>query len=237
MFFEHRGLLDGSHRAPGARHRRLELPLPVPRRAGARPRGGDRRRARVGADEGPRGVRAARPDAGRGGADAGGRRARAAVLLRRAAGGCWRWATAARPPTRWMSSPTCVRPPDGRRPRPALDLTEDTGILTAIANDIGVEAIFSRQVIAHGRSRRRAARAIDERRLGQRASTRSPRRGGEAWSRSRSSATTAGASPGGPGRPRGGRPLRAHPPHPGGAGVAPTTCCASWSRRRGEARA
>ena len=39
-----------------------------------------------------------------------------------------------------------------RRPRPALDLTEDTGILTAIGNDIGVEAIFSRQVIAHGRA-------------------------------------------------------------------------------------
>jgi D-sedoheptulose 7-phosphate isomerase len=36
-------------------------------------------------------------------------------------------------------------------PRPALDLSEDTGILTAIANDVGVEAIFSRQVIAHGR--------------------------------------------------------------------------------------
>jgi D-sedoheptulose 7-phosphate isomerase len=34
---------------------------------------------------------------------------------------------------------------------PALDLTEDTGILTAIANDIGPEAIFSRQVIAYGR--------------------------------------------------------------------------------------
>jgi D-sedoheptulose 7-phosphate isomerase len=33
----------------------------------------------------------------------------------------------------------------------ALDLTEDAAILTAIANDIGVEAIFSRQVIAHGR--------------------------------------------------------------------------------------
>jgi D-sedoheptulose 7-phosphate isomerase len=46
-----------------------------------------------------------------------------------------------------------LRTPAGdRRPRPALDLTEDTGILTAIANDIGVEAIFSRQVIAHGRS-------------------------------------------------------------------------------------
>ena len=41
--------------------------------------------------------------------------------------------------------------PTHRSPRPALDLTEDTGILTAIANDVGVEAIFSRQVIAHGR--------------------------------------------------------------------------------------
>jgi D-sedoheptulose 7-phosphate isomerase len=36
--------------------------------------------------------------------------------------------------------------------RRALDLTEDTSIITAIANDIGVDAIFSRQVIAHGRS-------------------------------------------------------------------------------------
>jgi D-sedoheptulose 7-phosphate isomerase len=34
--------------------------------------------------------------------------------------------------------------------RPAIDLTEDPGILTAIANDIGVDAIFSRQVIAYG---------------------------------------------------------------------------------------
>ncbi len=43
-------------------------------------------------------------------------------------------------------------PPDLRRPaRAALDLTEDPAILTAIANDIGSEAIFSRQVIAHGR--------------------------------------------------------------------------------------
>jgi D-sedoheptulose 7-phosphate isomerase len=42
-------------------------------------------------------------------------------------------------------------PPGDRSPQPALDLTEDTGILTAIGNDIGVEAIFSRQVIAHGR--------------------------------------------------------------------------------------
>jgi D-sedoheptulose 7-phosphate isomerase len=35
----------------------------------------------------------------------------------------------------------------GRR---AIDLTEDPAILTAIANDIGTEAIFSRQVIAYG---------------------------------------------------------------------------------------
>jgi D-sedoheptulose 7-phosphate isomerase len=44
------------------------------------------------------------------------------------------------------------RAPDPRwRPRRALDLTEDAAILTAIANDIGTEAIFARQVIAHGR--------------------------------------------------------------------------------------
>ena len=36
------------------------------------------------------------------------------------------------------------------RGRPAIDLTEDPAILTAIANDIGTEAIFSRQVIAYG---------------------------------------------------------------------------------------
>jgi D-sedoheptulose 7-phosphate isomerase len=44
------------------------------------------------------------------------------------------------------------RPRDPRwQPRRALDLTEDAAILTAIANDIGTEAIFARQVIAHGR--------------------------------------------------------------------------------------
>jgi len=46
-----------------------------------------------------------------------------------------------------------VTPPAGRgwRPRPALDLTADTAIITALANDIGAEVVFSRQVIAHGR--------------------------------------------------------------------------------------
>jgi D-sedoheptulose 7-phosphate isomerase len=41
-------------------------------------------------------------------------------------------------------------PPSGWPARPAIDLTEDAPILTAVANDIGVEAMFSRQVIAYG---------------------------------------------------------------------------------------
>jgi D-sedoheptulose 7-phosphate isomerase len=43
-------------------------------------------------------------------------------------------------------------PPGMGAPRPVLDLTEDAAILTALANDIGVENIFARQVIAHGRT-------------------------------------------------------------------------------------
>ena len=41
-------------------------------------------------------------------------------------------------------------PHRSRDGRPAIDLTEDPAILTAIANDIGANAIFSRQVIAYG---------------------------------------------------------------------------------------
>jgi D-sedoheptulose 7-phosphate isomerase len=41
--------------------------------------------------------------------------------------------------------------PQGWRARRAIDLTEDPAILTAIANDVGVEEIFQRQVIAYGR--------------------------------------------------------------------------------------
>ncbi len=36
--------------------------------------------------------------------------------------------------------------------RSALDLTADTAIITAIANDIGTEAIFARQIIAYGQA-------------------------------------------------------------------------------------
>ncbi|HEX5926864.1 MAG TPA: SIS domain-containing protein [Baekduia sp.] len=41
-------------------------------------------------------------------------------------------------------------PPAGWPARRALDLTADPAILTAIANDVGTEAIFARQVIAYG---------------------------------------------------------------------------------------
>jgi D-sedoheptulose 7-phosphate isomerase len=46
-----------------------------------------------------------------------------------------------------------VSPPPGGgwRPHSALDLTADTAIITALANDIGTEVIFQRQVIAYGR--------------------------------------------------------------------------------------
>jgi D-sedoheptulose 7-phosphate isomerase len=43
-------------------------------------------------------------------------------------------------------------PPGDWTPRPVLDLTEDAAILTALANDIGFENVFARQVIAHGRA-------------------------------------------------------------------------------------
>ena len=41
--------------------------------------------------------------------------------------------------------------PQGWTARPALDLTEDPAILTALANDIGPDVLFQRQIIAYGR--------------------------------------------------------------------------------------
>ena len=149
VFFEHRGLLEGRE---GARTTPARRASSIRSWASARrPRRGARRRARVGADEGRRGGRAARADA------AEGREAllaaAAALRARLDAGG-----RAARARQRRLGDRRDGR---GRRPRapagpgwpaaPALDLTEDTAILTAVANDIGVEAIFARQVIAHGR--------------------------------------------------------------------------------------
>ncbi|MGH2709089.1 MAG: D-sedoheptulose-7-phosphate isomerase, partial [Actinomycetota bacterium] len=43
-----------------------------------------------------------------------------------------------------------MAPPPGLRPRPALSLTNDEGVVTAVGNDVGYENIFARQVIAFG---------------------------------------------------------------------------------------
>jgi D-sedoheptulose 7-phosphate isomerase len=41
--------------------------------------------------------------------------------------------------------------PVAGRPLPARSLVADTAVLTALANDVGVDVVFSRQLIAHGR--------------------------------------------------------------------------------------
>jgi D-sedoheptulose 7-phosphate isomerase len=43
----------------------------------------------------------------------------------------------------------CVLPPAGYRPVPAISLSMEPAILTAVANDVGTELIFLRQIIAH----------------------------------------------------------------------------------------
>lgn len=44
------------------------------------------------------------------------------------------------------------RHPVGGRAVPAWPLVEDRAVLTALANDVGFELVFSRQLIAHGRA-------------------------------------------------------------------------------------
>ncbi len=45
----------------------------------------------------------------------------------------------------------CLAPPSGWRPVPALSLATEPANITALANDIGIDAIFTRQLIAHAR--------------------------------------------------------------------------------------
>ena len=220
VFFEHRGLLEGrterrSHDAGASsflypflaeREHDLDAVLAdvrasalmkaeevhaAPRRDAARRRAGARRRRR-------RALRAA--------LEAGGR------LLALGNGGS---ATDAMDVVADFVSPPAAFGWPSRR---ALDLTADTAIITAIANDIGTEAIFARQVIAYGRAGRRAARAVDERQLAERA--RRARRGAPA----RAGDDRAGRLRRRPGRRRAARrphrdhALAAHPADPGGAG-------------------
>jgi D-sedoheptulose 7-phosphate isomerase len=44
------------------------------------------------------------------------------------------------------------RHPIGGRPLPAWPLVDDRAVLTALANDVGFELVFSRQLIAHARA-------------------------------------------------------------------------------------
>lgn len=44
----------------------------------------------------------------------------------------------------------CVLPPEGYRPVPAISLSMEPANLTAIANDVGIEAVFLRQMEAGG---------------------------------------------------------------------------------------
>jgi D-sedoheptulose 7-phosphate isomerase len=45
----------------------------------------------------------------------------------------------------------CVCPPHGMQPIPAVSLSSEPAVLTALANDVGAEVIFLRQLIAHAR--------------------------------------------------------------------------------------
>ena len=55
-----------------------------------------------------------------------------------------------------------------RPPLAAVALTTDTSTMTSIANDYAYVQVFSKPVRALGQARRRAARDLDQRQLGQR---------------------------------------------------------------------
>jgi D-sedoheptulose 7-phosphate isomerase len=45
----------------------------------------------------------------------------------------------------------CITPPEGLAPIPAISLTNDSAVITAVGNDVGIENIFARQVIAYAK--------------------------------------------------------------------------------------
>ena len=47
---------------------------------------------------------------------------------------------------------TFLNPPDGVPPLPALSLTGDIAVVTALSNDIGFDVVFARQIAAFGRA-------------------------------------------------------------------------------------
>ena len=64
---------------------------------------------------------------------------------------------------------TFVDPPPPAPPLPALGLTNDVAVVTALSNDVSFDVVFSRQVRAFGRPGDIAIGAVDERRLAERA--------------------------------------------------------------------
>ena len=148
VFFDHRGLLEGREARPVHDTGASSFLYPFLGEQRGRSRSGRRRRAPLRAGQGDGGRRAARADAHRQPRRSSRPRPPGCATTSTRVGACWRSATAAPPPTRWTPWRTSGT---SRAPR-ALDLTEDAAILTAIANDIGTEAIFARQVIAHGRA-------------------------------------------------------------------------------------
>jgi D-sedoheptulose 7-phosphate isomerase len=54
----------------------------------------------------------------------------------------------------------CMMPPPGYEPIPAISLAMEPACLTALANDVGVDVIFLRQLIAHAQSDEDAVIAI-----------------------------------------------------------------------------
>jgi D-sedoheptulose 7-phosphate isomerase len=46
----------------------------------------------------------------------------------------------------------CIAPPNGWRPMPAISLSMEPANISAIANDVGTEVVFLRQLIAHART-------------------------------------------------------------------------------------
>ncbi|MDQ6835257.1 MAG: SIS domain-containing protein [Actinomycetota bacterium] len=153
VFFEHRGLLEGrtdrrSHDAgassflyPFLAEREHDLDAILDDvRASALLKAQEAQQLRASTVEGSEAALGAAAEAIRSGFGAGGR------LLALGNGGS---ATDAMDVTADFVTPPAA---SGWPSRPALDLTVDTAIITALANDIGPEAIFARQVIAYGRS-------------------------------------------------------------------------------------
>ncbi len=72
-----------------------------------------------------------------------------------------------RPPTRTIGRSIASRRPRGYQPVPAVSLALEPANITAVANDIGTEVIFLRQLIAQARPDDVAVAHLHQRRIAQ----------------------------------------------------------------------